>query len=130
MHDKVNFTIDKGLIFMLAGLAKVSQKEVWCQLADATQECVERIKKKKGQHESWKWFTYPNTDIKMKVKIRHRRAHTPNWGVNKGFRVAEHYNANIKLDRNGMDEFTSEQAQEFLIEEILLGSDAAKVLNE
>ena len=133
MYDKVNFTIDKGLIFMLAGLAGVTKKEVWCQLSDTAQECVDRIKKnykKKGQTESWKWFTYPNTDIKMKVKIRYHKGHTIGWGDRKGEYEPEHYNAKIKLDRNGYEEFTSDQVQDFLIEEVLLGSEAARVINE
>lgn len=133
MDDKVNFAIDKGLIFMLAGLAKVSHKEVWCQLSEITQECIDRIKKnykKKGQTESWKWFTYPNADIKMKVKVYQRGGRTIQLGDRKGEHEMIYYNANIKLDRNGYEQFTSEQVQEFLLEEILLGSEAAKVINE
>ena len=126
MHDNINYEIDKGLIFMLAGLAGVSKKEVWCQLADCAQECVERIKKKKSQRESWKWFTFPGTDIKMKVKIYFRKGHT---GYDNQY-YPDVYNANIKLDRNGYEKFTSDQVQEFLIEEILLGSEAAQELNE
>ena len=129
MDDKVNYSIDKGLIFMLAGLAKISQKEVWVSLSEMTQECIGRIKKKKSQTESWKWFEFPNTDINMKVKVYHSAGRTMTYGSKKGSYVPAQYDANIKLDRNGQDNFTSEQVSEYLIEEILLGEDT-KALHE
>ena len=80
MDDKVDYSIDKGLIFMLAGLAQMSKKEVWAELADATRVCTERIKKKKT-HESWRWFEFPNTTIKMKVKVGRRSRRNKDTGA-------------------------------------------------
>lgn len=122
MNEKVNYSIDKGLIFMLAGLAGCKQKEVWAHLADATRVYTDRIEKK-GTRESWRWFTFPETDIKMKVKVGKRGGTHRNYSTGKEVVKPTYYVANIKLDRNGMEEFTSDQVEAFLIEEVLLGDD-------
>lgn len=109
LEDAVNYNITKGLIGMLIYLSSDPEKVVWSKLAEATQVCVERMKSKK-MRESWRWFEYEKTGIKMKVKVRKH-----------GSLEVPLYSANIKLDTDSQDVFTSKQVYDFLIEEVLLG---------
>lgn len=120
LEDKVNYSITKGLIFMLSGLSGDTKKEVWAKLAEATQVCVERIKKK-NMRESWRWFVYGDTEIKMKVKVHRNGGSVYNYRTKQQETVPVYYNAHIQLDKTGSETFTSQQVADFLIEEVLLG---------
>ena len=118
-NDEINYSITKGLIFMLSGLSGDKTKEVWSKLAEATQVCVERIKKK-NMSESWRWFEYEDTGIKMKVKVHKNGGLVYDYATRKQIEKPIYYNAYIQLSDNGVDQFTSQQVADFLIEEILL----------
>lgn len=123
LEDKVNYKITKGLVFMLMGMTGHSKKQVWTGLAEITQVCVNRIKKKSSQRESWRHFQYPNTDITMKVKVRERGGQTRRWTGN-GWEYVEvpvNYSAEIFLNKTDNESFTSQEVADFLIEEVLLG---------
>lgn len=113
--NKINYNVTKGLIDILAGSAKVDKKEVWCQIQDAAVKYVERASKN-SSGESWGWFLYPETELKMKIKIRTQSR----WGKPDSQKI---FNADISLDLRYYEQFTSEQVDEFLVENILLGND-------
>lgn len=111
-EENINYRITKNLIKMLQGLSGHSEKEVWAKLAEATQVCIERIKKK-NMSESWRWFQYENTSARMKVKVRAYKLSRDSSKIE--------YSANITLDTHEQESFTSSQVRDYLIEEVLLG---------
>lgn len=123
MSNKISYSVTKGLIDILAGSAKVEKQEVWCQLQDAAVKYVERASKNRSG-ESWGWFLYPDTELKMKIKIRTYR----NYGKPDSENITKSYRAEIMLDLRYSEEFTSEQVEEFLVENILLGIGEPEVL--
>lgn len=103
---KINYNVRNGLIDLLTDLTSHSKPEMWANLADIANICVERIVKKK-MHNSWTTKLYPGTRIKVKVKVE-------KYG-NGG------YYAEISVANNGgYESFTSEEVEEYL-EELLLG---------
>lgn len=107
--EEITFQITKNLVSMLSGVSGDRQKEVWSKLAEAAQVCVDRMNDK-NISESWRWFNYPKTTIRMKVKLRRR-----------SYNGKITYHAFIKLDTNELEGFSSAEVRDFLIEEVLLG---------
>ena len=110
MRKKCNYTISLGLIDTITALTKMQKEEIWSTLADLTQVCFDRMDKKNIQ-ESWRWVTFPNTEIRIKIKVGGP------WGM---YGTEPTYNCTIKVDANQEETFTSAQVEEFLVEKILL----------
>ena len=108
LRSKVDYSVGKGLIEMLCALTDLGKHEVWWQLSEYAEICVERIAKK-GIGESWCWKTFPNTEIRVKVKVYNNGSEDAHW-------------CEIKMDANDSDEFTSDEVENF-IDDILLGED-------
>lgn len=107
--DRVTYHITSGLVKMLQGLSGDEEKEVWANIAEATQVCVNKIKTK-NMYKSWRWFQYKDTVAKMKVIVdRH------------GSEENRYYSAEVTLSNKDYQTFTSEQVAEYLIEEVLMG---------
>ena len=109
--DKVRYKITSGLIKMLQGLSGHEEKEIWSNIAEAAQVCVNKIKKK-DMYKSWRWFTYDFTPAKIKVVV-------DRYGS--GDNVS--YHATFTLSNKVYETFTSEQVAEYLIEEVLMGEE-------
>lgn len=101
---KCNYRVSYGLIEMIMVITELPEGEVWLQLAQEANVCFERIKKK-NMRESWRWFTFPNTEIRMKLKVN--AGYTP-------------YTCSIKMDADSVETFTSDQVESY-IEQVLLG---------
>lgn len=112
--SKCNYTVSLGLIDMLSALTKTQKQEVWAQLSEETQVCINRLMNK-NMRESWRWVKYPNTEIRLKIKVGAYGRRD-----NEGDKQVV-YGANITMDSNQSERFTSEQVEDFLIGEILLG---------
>lgn len=111
-----DYTVSYGLIEMLNALTGKEKQEIWSILADNTQICFDRLKKKKHQTESWKWFDFPDTEIRMKVKVEVYKS----WD-NGEYNIKGKARANITFDPDCVEEFTSRDVEEFLVEKVLLG---------
>lgn len=111
-----SYDISFGLVEMLTAITKFKKQEVWSILADETQVCFDRMDKK-GMDESWRWITFPTTEVRMKIKVnRSDQSHIDGRWIAKTT-----YRCNIKFDPNATETFTSKEVEEFLIENILLG---------
>ena len=117
------YSVDLGLIEMLSAISKLDKQEVWSVLADKTQVCFDRLEKKPGQRESWTRVEFPNTAIRMKIRVNR---------VSRIYDVKTHnyvtltnpqVKANITFEPNAVEKFTSRQVEEFLVEKVLLGID-------
>lgn len=111
------YDISCGLVELLQAMTKLEKQEIWSILADQTQICFDRIEKR-GSEDSWRWFNFPNTEIRMKVKVYRPRDWTGDGYVSRGTATAS-----VKLDANRAEQFTSRQVEEFLVEKVLLGED-------
>ena len=103
---KINYNVKSGLIDLLTDLTSHSKPEMWANLADLTNICIERITKK-NMRNSWTTKIYPGTRIKVKVKV-------DTWS-------GSIYNAEISVaNTGGYEKFTHKQVEEY-IEGVLLG---------
>jgi hypothetical protein len=101
----------------------MEKREIWSTMQDLTQICFDRMDKK-GIRKSWRWVTFPNTVIRIKITVEgpytHSSAHDSSGRWSRTT-VPSYYESSIKVDANQEEKFTSAQVEEFLVEKILLG---------
>jgi hypothetical protein len=121
-REPCNYRISSGFIDMIMGLTGLKKQDIWSHLADETQVCLDRIAKKKLSS-SWRWTTFPDTDIRIKVTVHPAHSY-------KDWRTGEvkHFphRCEIKFDPDQTEEFTSEQVEEYL-DGMLLGVDDEEI---
>ena len=120
-RPRCNYNISLGLVEMLTAITNLEKQEIWSYLADATQVCFDRMAKK-NIHKSWRWITFPNTEIRIEIKV-HIGGHFFRYSGNSEEKVKHPHSAEIKFDANQIESFTSQQVEEFLVEKVLLGVD-------
>ena len=106
----INYSVPRGLIYMLAGITGKETKEVWCELSEVANVCAKRLLKKERQRHSWTKSTFTGTDIELRInmkKFRHPKLS---------------FKCEIKFGKTKMESFTQEQVNEYITENILLGA--------
>lgn len=110
----INYSVPYGLIYMLAGLSNKKQKEVWCELSDIANICAKRLVKKTGQFHSWTAKKFPDTEIELRFDMKKYNNHKVPGVI---------FQCQIKLGRTKYEEFTQQQVNDYITENILLGSE-------
>ena len=66
----ISYTIPKGLVFMLAKVAKVPEKQVWCMLSEMANVCAHRLSNRKsGNCKSWTTQKFPGTETSLRIDM-------------------------------------------------------------
>ena len=109
MKLKVTYAINESLLHILTEMCSSSKQQVWANLQDLTHKCFKRLETSEKSR-TWTVVQYPNTDIKLRIKVEQHK-----WDS-----TAISGNVSIRL-HNKRVEFTSKQVEDFLVENVLLG---------
>lgn len=110
----ISYLISKGLLDLLIKSSNKSKSEVWCAISEMANKCAFRLKNRPGQVDSWSVSKFPGTEVKLKLKVRR--------AIGRG-RGSKLLNCKIVVDEKDMEEFTQEDVNNAIAENILLSDE-------
>lgn len=119
----INYTIPKGLIFMLARVSNSTEKQVWCTLSEMANICAYRLSKRKGTYKkSWTTQVFPGTETSLRIDMDKYTPYYYNMTNGDREEKAPTYSARIKISGYTDETFTQKQVNE-IMDDILLGNE-------
>jgi len=121
----INYTMPKGLAYMLASASGKQMKEVWCILSEMANICAHRLSSEEDRRggKSWTQKTFPGTEVKLRIDMDKWAS----YNYSTGEKGKATYSARIKISGYAYENFTQQQVNDYITESILLGEDNEEV---